>query len=106
MNKKLPYDSEAALKQLGANLAVARKRRSWRQEDVKERTGLTRLTIRKIEAGDPSVAMGNYMLVLSIYGGAEQISSLMDPAEDLLGGSLTSSLPDRIHKIKNVDNDF
>ncbi|WP_299194641.1 helix-turn-helix domain-containing protein [uncultured Amphritea sp.] len=106
MNKKLPYDSEAALKQFGANLAVARKRRGWRQEDVKERTGLTRLTIRKIEAGEPSVAMGNYMLVLSILGGADQIRSLMNPAEDLLGGSLTNSLPDRVRKVKNVDNDF
>ena len=56
------------LERLGENIKLARKRRRYTQVLISERTGLSRLTIRKIERGDPTVSIGHYVVVLSILG--------------------------------------
>jgi transcriptional regulator with XRE-family HTH domain len=52
------------LKLLGENIKLAYKRRGYSQLILSERTGLSRLTIRKIERGDPTVSIGHYVSVL------------------------------------------
>ena len=54
----------ASLQELGTNIKLAYKRRGYSQLILSERTGLSRLTIRKIERGDPTVSMGHYAAVL------------------------------------------
>ena len=56
------------LAQLGENIKLARKRRGYTQVLISERTGLSRLTIRKIEKGDATVSIGHYVAVLSVLG--------------------------------------
>jgi len=56
------------LEQFGENIKLAYKRRGYTQSQISERTGLSRLTIRKIEQGDSKVSIGHYVLVLSILG--------------------------------------
>ncbi|NQU35607.1 MAG: helix-turn-helix transcriptional regulator, partial [Bacteroidetes bacterium] len=46
---------------LGENIKLARKRRNLTQTLIAERTGLSRLTVRKVEIGDPSVSIGHYV---------------------------------------------
>lgn len=52
-----PYTSTAA-KLLGAEIAVGRRQRGWSAEELAERLGATRVTLGKIERGDPSVGLG------------------------------------------------
>ena len=74
------------LEQLGENIKLASKRRGYTQVLISERTGLSRLTIRKIEKGDPRVSIGHYLAVLSVLGLAEDFASVA--ADDKLGRKL------------------
>ena len=58
--------NQKVLEQLGENIKLARKRRNYTQTLISERTGLSRLTIRKIENGDAKVSLGHYVSVLSV----------------------------------------
>ena len=60
--------NQVVLSALGENIMLARKRRKYTQKQVSERTGLSRLTIRKVERGDGTVSLGHYVAVLSVLG--------------------------------------
>ena len=74
------------MEQLGENIKLACKRRGYTQVLISERTGLSRLTIRKIEKGDPSVSIGHYMTVLSVLGLAGDFANVA--LDDKLGRKL------------------
>jgi len=74
------------LEQLGENIKLACKRRGYTQVLISERTGLSRLTIRKIEKGDPSVSIGHYLAVLSVLGLAGDVANVA--LDDELGHKL------------------
>lgn len=74
------------LEQLGENIKLACKRRGYTQVLISERTGLSRLTIRKIEKGDPSVSIGHYLAVLSVLGLAGDFANVA--LDDELGHKL------------------
>ena len=78
--------NQRRLEQLGENIKLACKRRGYTQVLISERTGLSRLTIRKIEKGDPSVSIGHYLAVLSVLGLAEDLTRVA--ADDELGRKL------------------
>ena len=74
------------LEQLGENIKLACKRRSYTQVLISERTGLSRLTIRKIENGDPTVSIGHYLAVLGVLGLADDFAGVA--GDDELGRKL------------------
>lgn len=83
--KGLPNEAEQTLKTVGANFAVARKRRRLKMEDIAQRIHCTRQTIAKIENGNPAVAIGvwiNYAFVLDLMDGFLEICK---PDNDLKG---------------------
>ncbi|MCL2899290.1 helix-turn-helix domain-containing protein [Brenneria tiliae] len=78
--------NQKILSQLGENIKLACKRRKYTQVMISERTGLSRLTIRKIEQGDPKVSMGHYVAVLSVLGLVEDLTRVA--SDDELGRKL------------------
>jgi transcriptional regulator with XRE-family HTH domain len=74
------------LEQFGENIKLASKRRGYTQVLISERTGLSRLTIRKIERGDPTVSIGHYLAVLSVLGLADDLARVAE--DDALGRKL------------------
>jgi transcriptional regulator with XRE-family HTH domain len=78
--------NQKVLAQLGDNIKLARKRRNYTQSLISERTGLSRLTIRKIEAGDSKVSLGHYVAVLSVLGLVEDFAKVA--SDDELGRKL------------------
>ena len=62
------------LKNLGENIKLARKRRMLTQKQISERTGLSRVTIRKTENGDAGVSIGHYLVVLSALHLADDLA--------------------------------
>ncbi len=56
------------LTEVGANIRIARLRRRLTAEQVSERAGITRPTLRAIERGDPNVTFGAYANVLLCLG--------------------------------------
>jgi len=78
--------NQRTLALLGENIKLACKRRKYTQLQISERTGLSRLTIRKIEQGDPKVSIGHYVAVLSVLGLVEDFTKVA--ADDELGRKL------------------
>jgi transcriptional regulator with XRE-family HTH domain len=74
------------LEQLGENIKLACKRRGYTQTLISERTSLSRLTIRKIEKGDPTVSIGHYLAVLAALGLADDFIKVAK--DDELGHKL------------------
>jgi transcriptional regulator with XRE-family HTH domain len=78
--------NQKVLEQLGDNIKLACKRRGYTQLLISERTGLSRLTIRKIERGDPRASIGHYVAVLSVLGLVEDFAGVA--SDDELGRKL------------------
>ena len=57
-----------ALRELGANIRLARLRRRLSAELLSQRAGMSRPTLRAIERGDPHVTLGSYANVLHALG--------------------------------------
>lgn len=79
-------NNKKILAQMGENIKLARKRRKFTQVLISQRTGLSRLTIRNIESGDPRVSMGHYIAVLSVLGLASDLNQVAN--DDVLGRKL------------------
>jgi transcriptional regulator with XRE-family HTH domain len=56
------------LVELGERLRLARMRRKLTTEHFSERVGVSRETLRRLEKGDPSIAMGTYIRALRVLG--------------------------------------
>jgi hypothetical protein len=93
----LPIPVRRALKKLGADISVARRRRAISTVLMAERVFTTRSTLAKVERGDPSVSLGIYASVLFVLDMTERLANLVDPAQDPLGMALDEErLPKRI----------
>jgi len=57
-----------ALKTLAAMIAAARKERRMSQEELGRRLGVSRLTVRALEQGSPTVAIGTMFEAAAIVG--------------------------------------
>jgi len=53
---------------LGLEVAYARRARRWTAEDLSERAGVSLVTLRKVERGDPTVALGIAFEVATLLG--------------------------------------
>ena len=81
--QSIPPSVRSTLQKLGDNLAIARKRRRESQQLWASRIGISIPTLRRMEQGDPTVAMGNYATALWMIGRAPALLELADPRNDL-----------------------
>lgn len=94
----LPIPVRRALAKIGADIRDARRRRRIPTEMMAERALISRMTLNKVEKGDPSVTLGIYATVLFVLGMTERLADLADPKHDSVGLSLEDELlPKRIH---------
>ena len=75
-----------ALKTMGENLRLARKRRKITAKMMAERANLSLMTLRALERGAPQVSMANYMAVVACLGFLPDIAAVA--ANDVLGRDL------------------
>ena len=93
----LPIPVGRSLRKLGQDIRAARLRRRIKAATLAERAGTSRVTLRKIERGDPGVSMGIYACVLFSLGMIERLGDLSDVRRDDLGLMLEEeNLPKRI----------
>lgn len=79
----LPPAVRALLRELGANLSIARKRRKESIKAWAGRIGVSEPTVSRMEQGDPGVAVGTYATALWMIGRAQAIPELAAPNLDL-----------------------
>jgi transcriptional regulator with XRE-family HTH domain len=97
-----------AVRVLGLQLAAARRAQRRTSSEVAERAGMTRSTLRRIEHGDPGVAIGLYFdvaMVLSVPLFGAESRELAELAAR--GQRELTLLPKRIRvRPTPVDDDF
>jgi transcriptional regulator with XRE-family HTH domain len=71
---------------VGGNLKLARLRRKYSAEIVAQRAGITRVTLSKVEKGDPGVALGIYARVMQVLRLEDDLAKLA--LDDVLGRKL------------------
>ena len=93
----LPIPVRRALRKVGQDIRDARRRRRIPVQIAAERASISRMTLLKIEKGEPGVAMGSYATVLFVLGLTDHIAEIADPKNDAIGLQLEEDrLPKRI----------
>jgi hypothetical protein len=93
----LPIPVRRNLRKPGRDIRDARRRRRIPVQIAAERASISRMTLLKIEKGEPGVAMGSYATVLFVLGLADHLVDLADPRNDPVGLQLEEEhLPKRI----------
>lgn len=78
----LPPHVRRALAKLGADIALARKKRNLTAVMMAERSGVAKSTYLKLEKGDPSVALGTYAMTFFVLGFGDALGELLDARKD------------------------
>src|ERR1700723_940456 len=95
----LPLPVRRALMRLGSDLGLARRRRRISTQSMAERLQVSTATLRRLERGDPSLAMGTLAKALLVLNALERFSHLLDTGTDDLGLQLMDeALPKRISR--------
>jgi hypothetical protein len=93
----VPIPVIRALRKLGHDLRDARRRRRIPVAILSERASIGRMTLNRIEKGDPRVSIGAYATVLFSLGMADRLADVADPRHDSVGLALEEEhLPERI----------
>jgi transcriptional regulator with XRE-family HTH domain len=102
-----PEEVAQIARQMGERISTARKRRKLRQEDLADRTGLSRSTIQSIERGEITCSVGALFNVLWSLGLAEGLQLIADPGLDREGLTLSISADNkRVFVPRAVNNEF
>ncbi len=98
----LPLKIRRSLVKFGADLALARRKRSLTAAMMAERLGVSRSTYARVEKGDPTVALGVYAMALFVLGFGAVLGDLVDPGRDEHGLMLDAQrVPKRVHVKRN-----
>lgn len=93
----VPVPVARALRKLGGDIRDARRRRRIPVAILAERASISRMTLSRIERGDPRSSVGAYATVLFALGMAERLADVADPRHDSVGRELEEEhLPERI----------
>ncbi len=101
-----PVTVEAA-RLLGARVRLARRERRWTLQELAERVGVTQVTMRKVERGDLTVALGVAFEAAAVLGvplfheDDARRSLERSRVDDRL-----AVLPQLVRKPAEVDDDF
>jgi len=99
----LPLPVSRALRTLGRDLAVARKKRRISAAEMAERLFISRDTLWRMENGDPTVAIGTLATALFVLQLHERLATLAAASGDALGlEKEAAALPKRILRAKSV----
>jgi transcriptional regulator with XRE-family HTH domain len=97
-----------AARLIGLEIAQARRDRRWTTADLAERAGISVITLRKVERGDPSVALGTAfevatLLAIPLFAASrEELSALTTRGRERL-----ALLPARVrHPVAKAHDAF
>jgi transcriptional regulator with XRE-family HTH domain len=97
----MPLPAAHALRRLGRDLAVARRKRGISTADMADRLFASRDTLWRLERGDPTVSMHTLATAAFVLQLHERLAGLAAPASDDLALSLDERrLPQRIRRAR------
>lgn len=97
MAKRYPPRIQRALRGLGRDIRIARKKRRMPVADFAVRVGVSVPTIVRLERGEPGVSLGCLAMALMVLGELRRLEELLDVSTDDAGLMLdAAALPQRI----------
>jgi transcriptional regulator with XRE-family HTH domain len=104
VNASMLPSLEKPLKLLGLQLRLARQSRGWTIAEAAARVVVSPTTYKRMEAGDPRVAMGYWAAVMQQFDLLEKVVKATAPTEDTLGQALRMTLArQRVRKTNEDD---
>src|SRR5437764_15362522 len=95
----IPFPAVIALRKLGRDLALARRKRGISTGDMAARLFVSRDTLWRLERGDQTVALGTLATAAFILKLHDRLANLAAPGSDELALSLDElRLPNRIRR--------
>ena len=95
----VPLPVDRAIRKLGCDLALARRRRRMSQESLATRIGASLSTVKRMEKGDTRIPLHFIARVLHVFGELGRLTSLLDTAKDEIGLTLADEqLPQRVRR--------
>ena len=95
----IPLPAAHALRKLGRDLALARRKRGISTSDMAARLFVSRDTLWRMERGDPTVSLGTLSTAAFVLQLHDRLANLAAPASDDLALSLDERrLPKRIRR--------
>ena len=76
LHKVLFPKQRRVLNSFGEDLLLAMKRRGYTKKLICDRTGFDNKTVNKVFAGDPGVAIGTYLKIMSVLGMEENFAEM------------------------------
>lgn len=99
----MPRQLARQIRDLGAGIAIARRRRRLPVALMLERTGLSKNTYRQVERGEPQVSLAAYAMSLHALGLSGNLTLLASPERDETGLLIeTERLPKRVRASKKA----
>lgn len=90
---------QTTLVKLGQDIAIARRARSYSAQDMADRMGVDRSTLRRLEQGDPGISLNTLAMALSVLGLLHRLAEVVDQSQDDIGLMTTRAfLPKRIRR--------
>ena len=99
----LPLPVKRALRKLGTDISIARRRRKITTTLMAQRAFIDRRSLARVEKGDPGVSMAIYATVLFVLGMIDRLADLASPANDSVGQMLADeSLTARVYQPRRL----
>jgi transcriptional regulator with XRE-family HTH domain len=95
----VPARTRLAAQRIGGHLTVWRKLQRLTAEQVADRAGISRDTLRKLERGEVTVGLNVLLDVARVLGTLDRIVEALDPYETDLGRARAEqTLPKRVRR--------
>ena len=95
----VPVRTRLAAQRIGAHLTAWRKLQSLTAEQVADRAGISRTTLRHLERGETTVGLEAFLNVARVLGTLDRLVDALDPYETDLGRARADqALPKRVRR--------
>lgn len=95
--RPVPARTRLSAQRMGAHISAWRKLQSLTAEQVADRAGISRVTLRKLEQGETTVGLDVFLNVVRVLGALDRVVEALDPYETDLGRARADQiLPKRV----------
>lgn len=99
VKRPLPVRVRRGATEIGEHLVTWRKLQGLTAEQLADRAGISRTTLRRIEHGDPGVGVDAFLRVVRALGQLDRMVDALDPYETDLGRARADQvLPQRVRR--------
>lgn len=103
----IPNKAKEALRGLGSNIRIARKRRQWTIAELAEKMDVSSPTVMALEKGEQTVSLAILVSALWTLGLEKELAMLSQPNDEEGIKLMTARLPKKVKISKRkLNNDF